>query len=196
MAGLAALYSALLDDLGLENVTVIGNSVSGWIDAEMALLGRSLFSGIVLLDAVGIEVEGHPVAAVSGLSGPRFRHVRSTTRRPSVSIPRPFPTPIKRSLLPTAQPRPPTPALPRWPTPRCSAASVASPSDPGVVGRERPDCRAGPRPGLCRCHPRGALRGAAGHRAHAPDGDPRTGSAGDLDRRGVEVLSDGAHAAG
>jgi pimeloyl-ACP methyl ester carboxylesterase len=67
-AKLAALYSALLAALGLEDVTVIGNSVGGWIAAEMALLGSPHISGIVLVDAVGIDVEGHPVADVSGLS--------------------------------------------------------------------------------------------------------------------------------
>ncbi len=67
VAGLAALYSALLDDLGLEDVTVMGNSVGGWIAAEMALLGSPRISGMVLLDAVGIEVEGHAVADVAGL---------------------------------------------------------------------------------------------------------------------------------
>src|SRR5271170_5351882 len=50
VAKLAALYSGLLDDLGLEDVTVIGNSVGGWIAAEMALLGSSRISGMVLLD--------------------------------------------------------------------------------------------------------------------------------------------------
>lgn len=39
VTGLAALYGRLLDDLGLENVTVIGNSVGGWITVELALLG-------------------------------------------------------------------------------------------------------------------------------------------------------------
>ncbi len=73
VAGLAALYGALLDDLGLEDVTVIGNSVGGWIAAEMALLGSPRISSIVLLDAVGIEVEGHPVADVSGLSVPEIQ---------------------------------------------------------------------------------------------------------------------------
>jgi pimeloyl-ACP methyl ester carboxylesterase len=68
VAGLAALYVVLLDSLGLEDVTVIGNSVGGWIAAEMALLGSPGLGGAVLLDAVGIEVEGHPVADVSGLS--------------------------------------------------------------------------------------------------------------------------------
>jgi pimeloyl-ACP methyl ester carboxylesterase len=73
IAGLAALYAGLLDDLGLEDVTVIGNSVGGWITAEMVLLGSPHISTIVLLDAVGIEVEGHPVTDVSGLSLPEIQ---------------------------------------------------------------------------------------------------------------------------
>jgi pimeloyl-ACP methyl ester carboxylesterase len=73
VAKLAALYLTLLDDLGLEDVTVIGNSVGGWIAAEIALLGSARVSGIVLLDAVGIEVEDHAVADVSGLSVPEIQ---------------------------------------------------------------------------------------------------------------------------
>src|SRR5580692_7929706 len=38
-AGLAALYFELLERLDLEGVTVIGNSMGGWMAAEMALLG-------------------------------------------------------------------------------------------------------------------------------------------------------------
>jgi pimeloyl-ACP methyl ester carboxylesterase len=60
--GLAALYQGLLDQLDLADVTVIGNSVGGWITAEIALLTSPRVSGIVLIDAVGIEVPGHPVA--------------------------------------------------------------------------------------------------------------------------------------
>jgi pimeloyl-ACP methyl ester carboxylesterase len=73
VAGLAALYSGLLDDLGLEDLTVIGNSVGGWIAAELALLGSPRISRMVLLDAVGIEVQGHPVTDVSGLSLPEIQ---------------------------------------------------------------------------------------------------------------------------
>ncbi|MEZ0094462.1 alpha/beta fold hydrolase [Streptacidiphilus sp. EB129] len=62
VAGLAALYQALLDQLELSDVTVIGNSIGGWITAEIALLQSPRVSGIVLIDAVGIEVPGHPVA--------------------------------------------------------------------------------------------------------------------------------------
>ena len=73
VARLAALYGVLLDHLGLEDVTVIGNSVGGWIAAEMALLGSPRISSIVLLDAVGIEVEDQAVADVSGLSVPEIQ---------------------------------------------------------------------------------------------------------------------------
>ena len=34
---LATLYVALLDQLGLDDVTVIGNSIGGWIAAEIAI---------------------------------------------------------------------------------------------------------------------------------------------------------------
>jgi pimeloyl-ACP methyl ester carboxylesterase len=62
VAALARLYVLLLDELGLTGVTVAGNSVGGWIAAEMALTGSARITGVVLVDAVGIEVPGHPVA--------------------------------------------------------------------------------------------------------------------------------------
>ncbi len=60
--GLAALYVALIDQLEADDVTVIGNSIGGWITAEMALLASPRINGAVLVDAVGIEVPGHPIA--------------------------------------------------------------------------------------------------------------------------------------
>jgi pimeloyl-ACP methyl ester carboxylesterase len=60
--GLAALYVALLDQLGLDDVTVIGNSIGGWIAAEIALLEPARVSGTIIIDAAGIEVPGHPIA--------------------------------------------------------------------------------------------------------------------------------------
>jgi pimeloyl-ACP methyl ester carboxylesterase len=62
IAGLAETYTALLADLDLSDVTVIGNSIGGWIAAEMAVRGSPRISSIIFVDAVGIEVEGHPVA--------------------------------------------------------------------------------------------------------------------------------------
>jgi pimeloyl-ACP methyl ester carboxylesterase len=60
--GLAALYVALLDQLGLDDVTVAGNSIGGWIAAEIAILNSPRVSRAVLIDAAGLEVPGHPVA--------------------------------------------------------------------------------------------------------------------------------------
>ena len=62
VAGLAALYKALVEELDLTNVTVVGNSIGGWIAAEMAILGSARVRGVILVDGVGIEVPGHPVA--------------------------------------------------------------------------------------------------------------------------------------
>jgi pimeloyl-ACP methyl ester carboxylesterase len=65
---LAALYVALLDELDLKDVTVVGNSIGGWIAAEMALHESPRIGGAILIDAVGIEVPGHPVADFFSLS--------------------------------------------------------------------------------------------------------------------------------
>jgi pimeloyl-ACP methyl ester carboxylesterase len=65
---LAALYVAMLDDRELTGVTVVGNSVGGWIAAEMALLGSPRVSGVVLIGAAGIEVPGHPIAEFFSLT--------------------------------------------------------------------------------------------------------------------------------
>ena len=66
--GLAQLYSALLDDLDIADATVIGNSVGGWIAAELALLAAPRLSGVVLVGATGIEVPGHPIPDTSKLT--------------------------------------------------------------------------------------------------------------------------------
>ena len=58
---LAALYVDLIAKLDLRDVTVIGNSIGGWIASEIALLDTSRVGRFVLVDAVGIQVEGHPI---------------------------------------------------------------------------------------------------------------------------------------
>ncbi|WP_436533455.1 alpha/beta fold hydrolase [Actinoplanes sp. HUAS TT8] len=57
-----------VDGLDAENVTVVGNSFGGWVAAEMALLGGPTIGAAVLVDAVGIEVPGHPVADVGAMT--------------------------------------------------------------------------------------------------------------------------------
>ncbi|MFC5688816.1 alpha/beta fold hydrolase [Amycolatopsis mediterranei] len=64
---LAAAYVGLLDELGLGDVTVIGNSLGGR-PAEIALPGSPRVSGVVIVDGIGIEVEGRPVTSVAGLA--------------------------------------------------------------------------------------------------------------------------------
>ncbi|GAA4655419.1 alpha/beta fold hydrolase [Arthrobacter cryoconiti] len=61
IAALAEVYSRLLDELDLIDVTVIGNSIGGWIAAEMALLGSERISSVVLVDAVGLQIDAHPI---------------------------------------------------------------------------------------------------------------------------------------
>ena len=66
--GLAQLYIELLEALAVDHVTVVGNSIGGWLAAEMAVLGSPRASGYVIVDGIGIEVPGHPLADFSSLT--------------------------------------------------------------------------------------------------------------------------------
>jgi pimeloyl-ACP methyl ester carboxylesterase len=68
IGGLARLYVAILDDLGLDDVTVIGNSIGGWIAAEIAVASSPRVSGGVLVDAAGLAVGDRPAADFFALS--------------------------------------------------------------------------------------------------------------------------------
>lgn len=52
---LVGAYLELIEKLGLTDVTVIGNSLGGWIAAELALRHSARIARIVLLNAVGID---------------------------------------------------------------------------------------------------------------------------------------------
>ena len=65
---LAAAYSELLTGLDLSDVTVIGNSFGGWLAMELALLENPRISGVILVDAIGVEVEDHPMTSVVGMT--------------------------------------------------------------------------------------------------------------------------------
>jgi pimeloyl-ACP methyl ester carboxylesterase/mannose-6-phosphate isomerase-like protein (cupin superfamily) len=62
MGGLAQLYVSLLDQLDLDGVTVIGNSIGGWIAAEIAVLNSPRVAAVVLADAAGLQVGTAPAA--------------------------------------------------------------------------------------------------------------------------------------
>ena len=59
---LAAIYLQLLRDEGLRDVLVVGSSIGGWIAAEMAAADDGgLIAGLILIDSVGVLVEGEPI---------------------------------------------------------------------------------------------------------------------------------------
>lgn len=75
VTGLARTYVDLLDRLDLTGVTVIGNSFGGWVAAEIALLGSPRVSSAVIANGIGVEVDGHPVTDVRGLSPAELRNL-------------------------------------------------------------------------------------------------------------------------
>jgi pimeloyl-ACP methyl ester carboxylesterase len=59
---LALAYLHYLGDNDLRNVLVIGSSMGGWIGSEMAVRdGAGRITGLILIDAVGIHVDAHPI---------------------------------------------------------------------------------------------------------------------------------------
>src|SRR5256712_20485 len=65
---LALTYLDLLERLNLHEAMVIGFSIGGWIASELAVRDTTRLSSIVLVDAVGIQVEGHEIADVFSLA--------------------------------------------------------------------------------------------------------------------------------
>ncbi len=59
---IALSYLRLLEQQDLNDVLVIGSSVGGWIASEMAVREHRRISGTVLLNAVGINVDGIALA--------------------------------------------------------------------------------------------------------------------------------------
>jgi pimeloyl-ACP methyl ester carboxylesterase len=68
---LAQVYLQYLSEAGLDDVLVVGSSVGGWIAAEMAVRDADhRISGLVLIDAVGIAVDGEPILNVFEVAPP------------------------------------------------------------------------------------------------------------------------------
>jgi pimeloyl-ACP methyl ester carboxylesterase/mannose-6-phosphate isomerase-like protein (cupin superfamily) len=72
IAGIAAAYAALLRQLDLADVCVIGNSIGGWVAAELALAESAADDGrvgsLVLVDAAGLQLDTAPVPDFFSLS--------------------------------------------------------------------------------------------------------------------------------
>ena len=58
ISDLAFHYLDLLDLLGLERVHLVGASFGGWIAAEIAVMAAHRLTSLVLIDPVGIKVDG------------------------------------------------------------------------------------------------------------------------------------------
>jgi pimeloyl-ACP methyl ester carboxylesterase len=59
---IALTYVQLLEQRDLRDVLVVGSSLGGWIASEMAVREHGRISGTVLLNAVGIDVDGIELA--------------------------------------------------------------------------------------------------------------------------------------
>ncbi|MFD0021227.1 alpha/beta fold hydrolase [Streptomyces sp. NPDC058382] len=70
VGGLAEICLALLDELGTGPVALVGTSFGGWIAAETVLRDRDRrIERLVLMDAIGPLVPGHPIAVPGGGPG-------------------------------------------------------------------------------------------------------------------------------
>ncbi len=62
MTKLAEVYASLRAELGLTGVTIAGNSIGGWIAAELTLAAPGRVARLVLIDAAGLASTEHPPA--------------------------------------------------------------------------------------------------------------------------------------
>jgi pimeloyl-ACP methyl ester carboxylesterase len=69
---LALHYVDLLDALDLRGVPVVGTSLGGWIAAEIAALYPARVAKLVLVDAVGIWLDAHPIGELFATPPPEL----------------------------------------------------------------------------------------------------------------------------
>ena len=103
-------------------MTVIGNSIGGWIAAEIALLNSPQVSGVILVDAAGLKIDAHPSADFFSLTMDQVAEL--SYYQPGRVPHRPGQPASRGEGGDGRQPgRPGTStAGRRWPTPACSAS--------------------------------------------------------------------------
>jgi pimeloyl-ACP methyl ester carboxylesterase len=84
VADLAFLYLDLLDTLRVDRVHLVGASFGGWIAAEMAVMASSRLDSLVLIDPVGIKVEGWIYPFLFGMELPQV--VMTIFHRPEAAL--------------------------------------------------------------------------------------------------------------
>jgi pimeloyl-ACP methyl ester carboxylesterase len=65
-------YADLQDACGLRGAPVVGTSFGGWIAAELAALYPERVGRLVLVDAVGLWLDAHPIAEIFGTTPPEL----------------------------------------------------------------------------------------------------------------------------
>jgi pimeloyl-ACP methyl ester carboxylesterase len=84
VSDLAFHYLDLLDTLGLERVHLVGASFGGWIGAEIATMASHRLESLVLIDPVGIKVEGWIYPFLFGMDLPQI--VATVFRDPTNAV--------------------------------------------------------------------------------------------------------------
>jgi pimeloyl-ACP methyl ester carboxylesterase len=72
ISDLAFHYLDLLDEAGLERVHLVGASFGGWIAAEMATMASHRLASLVLIDPVGIKIDGWIYPFLFGMELPQI----------------------------------------------------------------------------------------------------------------------------
>ena len=98
IAGLADFYLAFLERENLTDVVIVGSSIGGWIGAELALRNVAhRIAGLVLINPVGVLVDGQAITNVSSMTPPELAAV--SFHDASKLPPRPAPTPEGAAIL-------------------------------------------------------------------------------------------------
>lgn len=64
MDDLAMSYLDLLDEMNLEDIHVVGNSLGGWLAMEIAVRNCTRIKSLTLVGAAGIRIKGKPIADI------------------------------------------------------------------------------------------------------------------------------------
>jgi len=84
ISDLAFHYLDLLDEIGLDRVHLVGASLGGWIGAEVAVMACHRLSSLVLIDPVGIKVNGWIYPFLFGMELPQL--VSTVFHRPEAAL--------------------------------------------------------------------------------------------------------------
>ena len=84
VSDLAFHYLDLLDTLGLRRVHLVGASLGGWIAAEIAVMASHRLASLVLIDPVGIKVDGWIYPFLFGMELPQL--VATIFHRPEMAL--------------------------------------------------------------------------------------------------------------